>query len=63
MEQSNSRQLAVFDKKTSNKFVGLLTMSDIVRAHAQAALEADPHRSVSPEFTEAARIVESERSE
>ncbi len=60
MEQSNSRQLAVLDKKGSNKFVGLLTMSDIVRAHAQAALEADPHRSVSPEFTEAAELLDSE---
>jgi CBS domain-containing protein len=59
MEQSNSRQLAVLDKKGSNKFVGLLTMSDIVRAHAQAALQADPHRSVSPEFTEAAELLDS----
>ena len=34
-------------------------MSDIVRAHAQAALQADPHRSVAPEFTEAGELIES----
>ena len=60
MEQSNSRQIAVLDRRYGNKLVGLLTMSDIVRAHAQAALQADPHRSVAPEFTEAGELIQSE---
>ena len=60
MQQSGSRQLAVLDRKKGNKFVGLLTMSDIVRAHAQAALEAgDPDRSIAPDFTEAAELLDS----
>src|SRR5215831_9611495 len=58
MQQSDSRQLAVLDNHDSKRFVGLLTMTDIVRAHAQAALEADPHRSVTPNFTEAPDLVE-----
>jgi len=35
--------LAVLDNRDDKKFVGLLTMSDIVRAHAEAAISAaDP---------------------
>jgi CIC family chloride channel protein len=49
MEKSGVRQLAVTDEKDDNRLIGLLTMSDIVRAHARAALEAgDPEKSVTP---------------
>jgi CBS domain containing-hemolysin-like protein len=59
MQQSDSRQLAVLDNRDDKKFVGLLTMSDIVRAHAEAAISAaDPDRTVSPDFTEAAELLE-----
>jgi len=60
MQQSDSRQLGVLDNKNNNEFVGLLTMSDIVRAHAEAAMSVeDPDLTISPEFTEAAELVES----
>jgi chloride channel protein, CIC family len=53
MEKSGRRQLAVVDKKVGNKLIGLLTMSDIVRAHAQAALAvSDPDQTVTPGFIE-----------
>jgi signal-transduction protein with cAMP-binding, CBS, and nucleotidyltransferase domain len=53
MDKSNVRQLAVVDRKDGNRLVGLLTMSDIVRAHAQAAVEAgDPDRTMTPAFAE-----------
>jgi CIC family chloride channel protein len=59
MDKSGVRQLAVIDRKDGNKLVGLLTMSDIVRAHAQAAVAAgDPDRTMVPEFTEAVEAVE-----
>jgi len=49
MEKSGVRQLAVIDGKDGNRLIGMLTMSDIVRAHARAALEAeDPEKSVTP---------------
>ena len=49
MEKSGVRQLAVIDGKDGNRLIGLLTMSDIVRAHARAALEVeDPEKSVAP---------------
>jgi len=52
------RQLAVIDRKNGNKLIGLLTMSDIVRAHAQAAVEAgDPDRTMVSELTEVAEAV------
>jgi CIC family chloride channel protein len=50
MEKSGVRQLAVIDGNDGKRLIGLLTMSDIVRAHAHAALEAgDPDKSVAPE--------------
>ncbi len=50
MERAGARQLAVIDGKDGNRLIGLLTMSDIVRAHAHAALEAgDPDKSAAPE--------------
>jgi len=43
MERSGSRQLAVVDQKDSHRLLGLLTMSDIVRAHARAAIDAEEY--------------------
>lgn len=40
MEKSGARQLGVVDPNDGNKLLGLLTMSDIVRAHARAAMDA-----------------------
>jgi CIC family chloride channel protein len=49
MEKTGVRQLAVIDGKDDKRLIGMLTMSDIVRAHALAALEAgDPEKSVTP---------------
>jgi chloride channel protein, CIC family len=57
MDKSGARQLGVVDRKDGNKLIGLLTMSDIVRAHAHAALEAgDPDRTVTPGFTETSSL-------
>lgn len=54
MDKSGVRQLAVVDRKQGNSLVGLLTMSDIVRAHAQAAVAAgDPDRTMLPEVSAA----------
>jgi len=63
MDRSGVRQVAVVDRKDENKLVGLLTMSDIVRAHAQAALEAgDPDRTVTPEVSEAVEVIDHHKS-
>ena len=43
MERSGSRQLAVVDQKDSQRLIGLLTMSDVVRAHARAAIDAEDY--------------------
>jgi CIC family chloride channel protein len=43
MERSGSRQLAVVDQKDSHRLLGLLTMSDVVRAHARAAIDAEEY--------------------
>lgn len=41
MERSGSRQLAVVEPGDGNRLIGMLTMSDVVRAHARAAIDAD----------------------
>ena len=41
MEKSGARQLGVIDPADSNRLIGLVTMSDIVRAHARAVIDAD----------------------
>lgn len=47
------RHLPVVDRRHGSKLIGLLTMSDVVRAHARAALEAgDPDRTVAPAFSD-----------
>jgi CIC family chloride channel protein len=40
MEKFGARQLGVVDKNDGNKLIGLLTMSDVVRAHARAAIDS-----------------------
>jgi CIC family chloride channel protein len=43
MERSGSRQLAVVEPGNGNRLIGLLTMSDVVRAHARAAMDAEDY--------------------
>ena len=53
MEKSDARQLAVLDPHDGNRLIGLLTMSDIVRAHARAAIDAaDGDRTESPSVSD-----------
>jgi CIC family chloride channel protein len=53
MNESKARQLAVLDRNDGQRLVGWLTMSDIVRAHAIAALATgDPDKTVTPESSE-----------
>lgn len=41
MERSGARQLGVIDPSDGNRLIGLLTMSDIVRAHARAVIDEE----------------------
>jgi CIC family chloride channel protein len=54
MNELNVRQLLVVDAETETRLIGVLTMSDIVRAHAQAAASAKryeaAHRRVEREL-------------
>jgi CIC family chloride channel protein len=43
MERSGSRQLAVVEPGDGKRLIGLLTMSDVVRAHARAAMDAEDY--------------------
>jgi CIC family chloride channel protein len=53
MEKSGARQLGVIDSTDGNRLIGLLTMTDIVRAHARAAMDAgDADGTESPELSE-----------
>lgn len=53
MEKSGARQLGVIDPGDGNRLIGLLTMSDIVRAHARAAMDAGAaDRTEAPEQLE-----------
>jgi CBS domain-containing protein len=59
MEKSGVRHLGVVDRKDGNKLIGLLTMSDVIRVQAQAALAAgDPDRTTTPDLSAAAEIIE-----
>ncbi|HKP47131.1 MAG TPA: chloride channel protein, partial [Pyrinomonadaceae bacterium] len=61
MEKSGRRHLPVVNKQTNGKLIGLLTMSDIVRAHAQAALKVGgADRTISPGFIEGTDAFEEE---
>jgi hypothetical protein len=58
-KRSGSRQLAVVGPLDGRRLIGLLTMSDIVRAHARAAMDAEdydrpelPALSASPRLSE-----------
>ena len=53
MEKSGARQLGVIDSDDGNRLIGLLTMTDIVRAHARAAMDAgDADGTEPPELNE-----------
>jgi len=55
MDKAGVRQIGVVDGTDEKTLVGLLTMSDIVRSHAQAAVEAgDPDKTL-PELVESKR--------
>ena len=43
MEKSGSRQLGVVEANDGKRLIGLLTMSDVVRAHARAAMDAEDY--------------------
>jgi CIC family chloride channel protein len=52
MDKSGVRQLAVVEGKNERRLIGILTMSDIVRAHARAAVAADDvDRTTLPDAT------------
>lgn len=52
MNQSNVRQLAVVARGGGRRLVGLLTMSDVVRAQARAALDAgELDKTMTPNFS------------
>ncbi|HJQ32365.1 MAG TPA: chloride channel protein, partial [Pyrinomonadaceae bacterium] len=52
MNHSGTRQLAVVARGDERLLVGILTMSDVVRAQARAAVEAgELDRTVTPDFT------------
>jgi CIC family chloride channel protein len=51
MNHAGTRQLAVVSRGEERKLLGILTMSDVVRAQARAALDAgELDRTVTPEF-------------
>jgi len=51
MNHSGARQLAVVSRGGEHRLVGILTMSDVVRAQARAALDAgELERTVTPEL-------------
>lgn len=51
MNRSNLRQLAVLERGDDRRLVGLLTMSDIVRAQARAALDAgEADKTIAPDY-------------
>lgn len=59
MNQSNVRQLAVVERGEGGRLVGLLTMSDIVRAQGRAALDAgEADKTVTPNFSGAKETLE-----
>lgn len=43
MERSGLRHLAVVEPREGKRLIGLLTMSDVVRAHARAAMDAEDY--------------------
>ena len=48
-----SRQVGVVDPSNEDYLIGMLTMSDIVRTHAQAVVAVDdPDRTMVPEVVE-----------
>jgi CIC family chloride channel protein len=59
MERTNMRQLPVVEADEPARLVGLLTMSDVVRAQARAAREADgAERPVNENFGDVREMIE-----
>jgi CIC family chloride channel protein len=57
MNHTGARQLAVLARGDERRLVGLLTMSDVVRAQARAALDAgEIDRTVTPDFAEESKV-------
>ncbi len=56
MNRLGVRQLPVVDRADRQRLVGIVTMGDVVRAQAQAALEVDA--SLAPDFGEAREVLE-----
>lgn len=53
MDQAHVRQLSVVERGSERKLLGIITMSDIVRAQAEAINEINPlERTQIPEFSE-----------
>jgi CIC family chloride channel protein len=62
MNQSNVRQLAVLARGDDRRVVGVLTMSDIVRAQGRAALDAgELDKTITPNFGGANETLEPRR--
>ncbi|HZT58343.1 MAG TPA: chloride channel protein [Pyrinomonadaceae bacterium] len=62
MNRSNVRQLAVVERGDDRRLVGLLTMSDVVRAQARAALDAgELDKTVTPNFSGTKETLEPHR--
>ncbi|MDQ2745815.1 MAG: chloride channel protein, partial [Acidobacteriota bacterium] len=58
MNQAKTRQLAVVERGAARRFLGIITMSDIVRAQANAINDLrDPDETVTPDFTEASDLL------
>lgn len=54
MNQASVRHLAVVERADGHRLVGIITMSDVVRAQAEAIAEAgDIEKTVAPDFSEA----------
>jgi len=59
MERTDARQLPVVEPHEPTRLVGLLTMSDVVRAQARVALEADgAHQPISANFGDVREMIE-----
>ncbi len=56
MDRRGVRQLGVVAREGPRRLLGVVTMGDVVRAQARAAMEADP--TVAPEFGEAREVLE-----
>ncbi len=59
MDQRETRQLAVVERNSPSKLVGMLTMSDIIRAQASAVLNTN-EETTAPAFSEIKETLEAQ---